>query len=87
MKKLVSNKFLKGLAKMPAPLCLLVGILYTVIFLEKLYNIQRYRSNTVLIPSIVGAVLFCGLAIVIPVIRKRQFERMKKEEDSNEKNN
>ena len=81
MKKLI-EKFLDGFAKMSVPLCIFIGIAHTVMFVEKLYeyNLYLYRSGVVLIPSIVGMVTFYGFAILIPIIRKRQYRRMKEEE-------
>lgn len=86
MKRLI-DKILKELVKMSVPLCLFAGISYTVMFFEKLYNIQRYRSNLVFIPSIVGAVVFFSLAILISVIRKSGNKRIKKEENYDEEDN
>lgn len=82
MKKL-TDKFFNGIAKMSVPLCILGGIAGTILFFEKLYNyaLHLYQSNVVLIPSIVGMVIFYGLAI--PVVRKRQYyKHFKKEEKS-----
>ena len=86
MKTLV-DKFMKGFANMSVLLCLLMGIAFTVIFLEKLYTLHLYRSGVVLIPSIVGMVTFYGFAIMIPIIGKRQYRRMKEEENSDEEDN
>lgn len=87
MKKL-TNKFLNGLAKTSVSLCIFVGIVDTGIFIETLYeyNLHLYQSGVVLIPPVVGMVLFYGLAILISIMRKRQYKYMKKK-NSDEKDN
>lgn len=76
------GKAWEGIAKMSVPLCILGGIASTILFFEKLYNyaLHSYQSNVVLIPSIVGMVIFYGLAILIPVVRKRQYYKHFKKE-------
>lgn len=82
--KRLGGKVWKGIAKTSVPLCILGGISSTILFFEKLHNcaLHLYQSNVVLIPSIVGMVIFYGLAILIPIVRKRQYyKHFKKEED------
>lgn len=69
---------------MSVPLCIFIGIAHTVMFVEKLYeyNLYLYRSGVVLIPSIVGMVTFYGFAILIPIVRKRQYYKHVKKEES-----
>ena len=83
MKKL-TDKFLNGFVKMSVPLCIFTGIAHTIMFVEKLYeyNLYLYRSGVVLIPSIVGMVTFYGFAILIPIVRKRQYYKHVKKEES-----
>lgn len=83
MKKFI-EKVLHGIAKMSVPLCVFLGIADTVIFvvrLYELYNLHLYQSGVVLIPSIVGMVLFYGMAILIPIVRKRQYYKRKQESE------
>ena len=57
---------------------LFLGVTSTVVLLIKLWDIERYVSNIVLIPSIVGAVLGYGVALAILIARKIQNDRIKK---------
>lgn len=86
MKKF-AEKFLDRFAKISVPLCVFIGIADTVIFvvrlyeLYELYNLHLYQSSVVLIPPIVGMVLFYGMAILIPIVRKRQYYKRKQESE------
>lgn len=80
MKKF-AEKILDRFAKISVPLCVFLGIANTILFAEKLYTLHLYQSSVVLIPSIVGMVLFYGMAILIPVVRKRQHYKRKQESE------
>lgn len=70
----------KKLANQSAGWWLFLGVTSTVVLLIKLWDIERYVSNIVLIPSIVGAVLGYGIALAIAIARKIQNNRLKKEQ-------
>ena len=96
MKKLI-EKILDKFAKISVPWCIFAGIANTVILVKelcelykwiKIYNIHLDQPGIALIPSIVGMVLFYGMAILIPIVRKRQYyKHVKKEENSDEEDN
>ena len=71
---------MKKLAKQSAGWWLFLGVTSTVVLLIKLWDIERYVSNIVLIPSIVSAVLGYGVALAIVIARKIQNDRIKKEQ-------
>ena len=93
MKKLI-EKFLDGFAKISVPWCIFAGIANTVGLIEelhelykliKVYNVSLHQPGIALIPSIVGMVLFYGMAILIPVVRKRQYyKHVKKDQGDSE---
>ena len=89
MKKF-AEKFLDKFAKISVPWCIFAGIANTVGLIEelhelykliKVYNIHLDQPGIALIPSIVGMVLFYGMAILIPIVRKRQYYKRKQESE------